>query len=368
MKLTRTNSSTHLLNRILAEPDLPQRIQSLSSQGLFQLVREVGLEDCGEILALATTEQIEKVFDEDLWHASKPGSDEAFDSERFGVWLDVLLEIGAKNGAEKLLEMDADFLTMAVSDLVWVIEFHSLEKEVSSESRLEKIMDSTNYFELEDFLIFSKTARFWDSLTTLLAELDQNHHSFLRSLLERCAHLTQEQIHEEGDFFTVLTSEEKLRQDVAYEREKRRQAQGYVAPADARAFLKLASGPLEAEDHVSPKKFHLSPVERLKNHPALPEPSKSGAMENARTSLVASQGSKYKKVEAFFSLNPKEHQIQTEELTYLANVLVAGLEAKERPPRPGEALVMVLETCEKGLGLKTDCQSFIEAFRAGWRK
>src|SRR5215813_12198339 len=69
-----------------------------------------GLEDCGELVALATPEQLTRVFDLDLWRAEKPGRDEQFDADRFGVWLEVLMESGASL-AQKLATMDADLVT-----------------------------------------------------------------------------------------------------------------------------------------------------------------------------------------------------------------------------------------------------------------
>src|SRR5574340_561157 len=55
-------------------------------------IERVGLEDAGELMALATTEQLLHVFDETLWTSAAPGRDERLDPERFAVWLEVMLE------------------------------------------------------------------------------------------------------------------------------------------------------------------------------------------------------------------------------------------------------------------------------------
>jgi len=61
-----------------------------------RLIDRVGLEDAGELVALATTEQISHVFDDDLWKNERPGEEERFDTERFKIWLAVMREAGGR--------------------------------------------------------------------------------------------------------------------------------------------------------------------------------------------------------------------------------------------------------------------------------
>jgi hypothetical protein len=61
-------------------------------------------------VALATPEQLARIFDLDLWGSAQPGLDEQFDADRFGVWLEVLVESGAPLAAQKLAEMDVDLV------------------------------------------------------------------------------------------------------------------------------------------------------------------------------------------------------------------------------------------------------------------
>ena len=55
-----------LLNRILETPGWVEAIRDLDARVLRNLIHAVGLEDAGEIIALATTDQLVKIFDEDL--------------------------------------------------------------------------------------------------------------------------------------------------------------------------------------------------------------------------------------------------------------------------------------------------------------
>ena len=81
---------------------------------LHRVVQAVGLEDCGDLLTLATPEQLTGVFDLDLWRANRPGLDEQFDADRFGVWLEMLVESGAAV-AEIVAKMDASLVTAAIA-------------------------------------------------------------------------------------------------------------------------------------------------------------------------------------------------------------------------------------------------------------
>src|SRR5687767_2203844 len=104
-------SSRQLLARVLDTPDLSERIQALPGPALGKLIARVGLEDAGELVALASTEQLAQIFDEDLWHSARPGEDERFDAARFLLWLEVMFEAGERFVAERLSELPQDLLT-----------------------------------------------------------------------------------------------------------------------------------------------------------------------------------------------------------------------------------------------------------------
>ena len=91
-------------------PYLEQVVPGLKPDLLHRVIEVCGLEGCGEIVALATPERLAQIFDLDLWRAAQPGLDEQFDAERFGVWLEVLLEAGAAVAAEKLAGMDVELV------------------------------------------------------------------------------------------------------------------------------------------------------------------------------------------------------------------------------------------------------------------
>jgi hypothetical protein len=84
-----------LLARLLKTPDLAKIVPQLPPEVLHRVIQVCGLEDCAEFVALATPAQLTRILDADLWTSRAPGIGEAFDAERFGVWLEVLMESGA---------------------------------------------------------------------------------------------------------------------------------------------------------------------------------------------------------------------------------------------------------------------------------
>src|SRR6478736_5663727 len=90
----RIPTSTRLLRHVLESPALVEAVRELSPAVLGKLVDSIGLESAGELVALATTEQLERVFDEDLWREDAVGRDPRFDPARFALWLEILFEAG----------------------------------------------------------------------------------------------------------------------------------------------------------------------------------------------------------------------------------------------------------------------------------
>src|SRR5687767_1223446 len=97
-----------LLDRILETSHLAHVVPRLPPEMLHRVIQTCGLEDCGELVALATPGQLAAVFDLDLWRSAQSGLDEQFDADRFGLWLEVLMESGATVAAQKLAAVDVD--------------------------------------------------------------------------------------------------------------------------------------------------------------------------------------------------------------------------------------------------------------------
>jgi hypothetical protein len=384
---TQPASSTQLLMRILDRPELVAAVRELPAPVLGSLIDRIGLEDAGELVALASSEQLQGVFDQDLWRAAAPGEDEQFRPERFALWLEIMLEGGEAFLIEQLCALPRDLLTLAVHRLVLVVDMDALGQKFFAPSedqqRLERALDASLFEEWEEFRLLARDSMQWDMLWTALLALDRDHHDLMRAILEHCCALSSEYIEERGGLYEVLTSEEMLEGDVAAEREDRRAVEGFVAPADARSFLELAQRgeQLDTRDPVTKAYFRA----RTSEKPARPVESAARA-SSAKLSVPAGDVSRlvelledaavietaHKPPIAALTAGPaaaKEAEKPTslvqaalvelrsqedatfsqriEELGYLANVLIAG--SSGRRPRPVEALELAIAICNAGL-------------------
>ena len=117
-------------------------------------------------MSLATTERLERMFDEDLWVSERPDEEERFDAERFVLWLTVLLEAGEEVAAQKVAEMDADLVALALSKQVLVLELASLERALADEddgALADTALESSLTQELADYLLVARREEGWDT-------------------------------------------------------------------------------------------------------------------------------------------------------------------------------------------------------------
>ena len=78
-----TKFSTPLIRLLLIDPLLPEKVRNSTTTELIQWINEIGLEDSAEIMAFASSQQIEAIFDIDLWAPQIKGGDEKFNPSRF---------------------------------------------------------------------------------------------------------------------------------------------------------------------------------------------------------------------------------------------------------------------------------------------
>lgn len=372
-------SSGQLLSHILERPELVSAVRELSPSVLSRLVERVGLEDCGELVALATQEQLAALFDADLWRSEGPGGEERFDVRRFVLWLAILGESGSAFVVQKLIEMPRDLLTLAVHRALLVIDMDALAEDVDTADedfeQTEKALSSALCEEWEEFRLIARDPALWDDVYDALISLDRDHHETLRAILERCRDLSAEQIDEEGGLLEVLSSDDMLEGDALGDRDDRRAEQGFVPPADARSFLALAGSETElpvVRDPVTHAYFRqLGSRPRTAVVPVEDSPALTALLAIVRDAVPAQQarrmppqlmaaGEAAPEVESGQSLfsralaelaqtQPALHASRTEELAYLANVLIAGAPHAGRTLRPAEALEAALATCSLGL-------------------
>ncbi len=187
-------ASTKLLMRILERPGLVAAVRELPGAVLGRLIDRIGLEDAGELVALASTAQLERVFDDDLWRADRAGGDETFRPERFALWLRVMLEAGEEALVRRLCELPQDLVALAVHRLVLVVDIDVVEEQLSpgdeEAEAIERALENSAFEEWEEFRVIAREPDAWDDVWNALLSLDRDHHDRLRAILERCCEMT----------------------------------------------------------------------------------------------------------------------------------------------------------------------------------
>lgn len=384
-----------LLDRILDRPDLARAIRSLEPRVLNQLLRRCGLEDSGEVIALASSGQLMHLFDEDLWQSGRAGEEERFDAERFGLWLEVLAGMGPPVAAEKIAGLNLDFVTGAFSRHVLVLDetWTALRMMAFSDGSdvdpseweraewAEKALEGSLRHEFSGYTVVSKSDAFWDAVLLVLLELEDGYPEFFGKLMEGCARIDAGQIDGDGGLYELLTEGERVMSDVAADREARRARAGYVDPVGAAAFLASArhwkpGSPGSASDafaNTVSENYFRSLKDRAgrgagrgEGTTAAEEDRESGLttllrdcrlLPGGRALLAAglpmAGGDRLARIreELLYvrAADPAVFSERMDELAFLANVLAAGCSFQSRRFRPVEAADAALAACSLGL-------------------
>lgn len=382
MTITKAGASTRLspvtsrdlLARVLDEPALVEAVRHLPAAALAGLVNRVGLEDAGEIVALATPEQLTSVLDADIWQSDRPGADEALDAERFAVWIEVLLESGAALAADKIVELPEELVTHALAQHVLVLDMDELGQELAEleeeeVDQVEKALDSSLCQEIDQYRVVSRRHDGWDAIITLLVELDARHTRYARRLLDRLCAASTTQIDDAGGLVDALNDAEMLASDAAADRDDRRARQGYVAPSDARSFLALAKklGPeavLAEKDRDPTTRAYLRELDRTPPAPvpadarpllslveaALPRPKPSAKRGKQLPSKAGGgEGAFSQVMRELAEIDPAAHARELEVLAFLLNVVATSESGGGKQVDPVAAALRVTETCDRGL-------------------
>ncbi len=250
------------LARLLDTPFLARVVPHLPPETLHQLIRHRGLDACGELVTSATPAQLASLLDLDLWRHAQPGRDEQFDVDRFGEWLEVLVETGDSVAARTVAALDKNLVVAGLSRYVRVFdpgifepiaqsddeppdrheamrEGDSMQSDDADDSD-DAVHDSSGVSlecEVGGYIVRARRTDAWDTIVTLLVALDAEHGDYFHAVMQGCRRLSNSRPEIDGLDDLLLAPEQHLH-GVTIERERRRSQQGYATPADARAFLR----------------------------------------------------------------------------------------------------------------------------------
>lgn len=406
-----TETTTRLLRRLIDEPGHVEALRELAPPRFVALVRSVGLEDAGELMAMATPAQTLELLDAQLWTPAAELPTERLDAARVVVWLEVMLEAGDAAAARRLTQLPEELLTALVHGQVFVLGPEALGHDLAGAdwdraALAERVLDETLHIELEGYTLVARHELGWDPTLAALLALDAADHERVERVLRRCHQATREELagaSGEGsieELETLLSAGETLELDALADRESRRAPRGYVSRADARAFLALADQtPVDApealaEDPVTRAYFReLEPdtaaAERARP-PRRSSPTLASLVARAETEQMGAPpatpalraGSRpspetvalTRLREALHELAARSsarHGQQLARLAYLANVLLSA-SPSEDALTPVAASQLVLRCVAAGFehlagGASLDRVGVDALFRLGWR-
>jgi len=110
--------------------------QALSVEMLFYTLKEVGLADSVDLLALASPDQVRDMVDLDCWRRDQ------MDDRRMLAWLMLLDEAGSSKLAEWLLHADSELLVLLIKRHLEVVRKADREEDIG--------FDQSRYFTFDD--------------------------------------------------------------------------------------------------------------------------------------------------------------------------------------------------------------------------
>lgn len=401
--------STSALARLIDTPHLAQVVSRLSPDVLHQVIRHHGLDACTALVAAATPQQVTAILDLDLWRPAAAGGTEQFDAARFGAWLEALMEEGEAVAARVIAEMDESLAVAALSRYVRVFDPGIFEPTFSSDDEREwngPAPSNDCECDVGGYTVRARTADTWDAIVGLLVTLSEERPGAFHALMQGCRDLSNSTPEEDGLDDLLLAPEQALH-DVALEREQRRTEQGYLSAEDARAFLTLArrprGGPSPAANPIAAAYFRdlNTTMASTDDHAPREEPTVAAvpdadlaasldavaevmaeagiASAPPRALLGPADGAATRitplepLMEHVLASHPAAYLARNQELTFLANALLAGCSVYTRPFTIQEAWDAAVGVCNLGLdrGAVPDAylvdHDLIAEFEAGWR-
>jgi hypothetical protein len=368
-----------LLDRILETPHLAHVVPRLPPELLHRVIQTCGLEDCGELVALATPGQLAAVFDLDLWRPAQPGLDEQFDADRFGLWLEVMMESGAAVAAQKLAETDVDLAIAGFAQHMLVFDPAAVSPSASMDGEEMSAVGTPNdalSCDVGGYLVVARRSDAWDATVAVLTSLEAEHHDNFHRVMRGCRNLSNSKPEIDG-LDDLLPVEEQAMFDVAFDRVGRREKQGYVTPAQARAFLQMARQ-LQLGQQTTPLRNPVADAyfrviewtDLPGGSDASPAPAdcadaiaaivdvltEAGVLPQPPRALLAGphgDAPRLSRIQAQMQFardrDYAAYSMRTEEFAYLANTIVAGCSIQGRPFTVREASDAAAAVCNLGL-------------------
>jgi hypothetical protein len=387
------------LARLLDTPFLARLVPHLPPEALHQIIRHRGLDACGELVTSATPAQLTALLDLDLWRDTGPGRDHRLDVDRFGEWIEVLVDTGLSIAARTVASLDKDLVVAGLSRYVRVLDPGIFEPTAQSDDEpadrhealregdaldlegatLHESSGDLPGCEVGGYIVRARRADAWDAIVALLIALDGEHGNEFHAVMHGCRSLSDSRPEIDGLDRRLPGPEQQLH-DVTIERQRRRSQQGWATPADARAFLEMArqskrprpgasgtgSVPVNpivaayfrAVDPQSGDAGPRAPGVTEKLEAVMELLTEAGLVSEGPRALPAGPvagpaGDRHARLLRLMTCvrdtNEAAYYMRSRELAFLANTLLAGCSVQSRAFTPQEASDAAAATCNLGL-------------------
>jgi hypothetical protein len=101
-------SGRELLNALIEAPDVHRLVPMLPVEDLHRAIHRIGLEDCVELLALTSGEQVQGLLDLELWQRDE------LQVERLDPWMNALMEAGPDVLGRSVLRLDDELINWII--------------------------------------------------------------------------------------------------------------------------------------------------------------------------------------------------------------------------------------------------------------
>jgi len=298
--------------------------------------------------AIAKSDELARALDVQLWRAERPGLDERFDAGRFGEWIEELMESGAEFAAQTLAAADVNLLVAGFAEHVRVFHLAAMVSvDVDGEERAAINTGDGPSCEIAGCLLVARRTESWDAIVDAMLALDTYDFELFHGILAGVRRLSNAGFEDDG-LHDLLTDRDQAAFDLSIEREARRDEEGFVAPAPARAFLEAARHTTIGDG--------TAPSGDAESHALIASDSRP-RLARLHAYLQRAQD---RDADAFAA--------RTQEIARLANTLVAGCSLQSRAFTPEEAANAAAAICNLGLENtpSLDPPSLEAVFQLGW--
>jgi hypothetical protein len=283
--------------------------------------------------------------------------------------------------------MDADLVTTALAQHVRIFDRAAMTESTLDGEEIDLLgnLDDALSCELGGYFLAARRTESWNAIVATLVSLEADDGEYFHRVMRGCVSLSSSTPEIDG-LDDLLTDRDQAMFDLAFDRERRREQQGFVTPAQARAFFQMsrerrAGDDVTASGNPLARAYFRSiewsattdakaPGRLLEGAAAGPSPEESadatasvidalveaglvpqqprallesGQTDESRLALIRTH------MQAARDADHAAYSMRSQELAYLANTIVAGCSIQARPFTAQEASDAVAAICNLGL-------------------